>query len=209
MSGFWEGHSGIGRSHDLFVRIEAMAQGEYKNGGSGLHVRYSFADSPFGPLLVASSAKGICYLGFDDHREKTCRDLTAKFPNAKFEQKTDELQENALSIFRMDWSNLHEVKLHLKGTDFQLNVWESLLKIPFGRLSSYGSIAERIGRPKASRAVGTAIGCNPIAFLIPCHRVVRASGRFDGYRWGTVRKAAIIGWEQAMANGDEDSEMPR
>jgi len=196
------------RLHDLFVNIERMPPGEYKNGGSGLHIHYSFADSPFGSLLLASTPKGICRLEFEDHRGKALGDLKAKFPNAKLEQKPDELQENALSIFRKDWSNLHEVKLHLKGTDFQLNVWESLLKIPFGRLSSYGSIAERIGRPKAARAVGTAIGSNPIAFLIPCHRVVRTSGKFDGYRWGTTRKAAIIGWEQARVNGGDDLEMP-
>ncbi len=191
------GLSGTGRLHDLFVNIEGMTPAEYKNGGKNLHINYSFAESPFGNLLVASTPKGICYMAFAEEETKALEDLRAKFPNARFQQKLDLLQQNALSIFQNDWSKLGEIKLHLKGTDFQLKVWETLLKIPMGKLSTYGAIAEQIGNPKASRAVGTAIGSNPVAFLIPCHRVIQSSGIFGGYMWGTTRKTAIIGWESA------------
>lgn len=191
------GLSSTSRLHDLFVNIEGMTPAEYKNGGKNLHINYSFAESPFGNLLVASTPKGVCYLGFAEEKTKALEDLQAKFPNARFQQKLDLLQQNALFIFQNDWSKLGEIKLHLKGTDFQLKVWEALLKIPMGKLSTYGSIAEQIGNPKASRAVGTAIGRNPVAFLIPCHRVIQSSGVFGGYFWGTTRKIAIIGWESA------------
>ncbi len=194
------GLSGTGRLHDLFVNIEGMTPAEYKNGGKNLHINYSFAESPFGNLLVASTPKGICYMAFAEEETKALEDLRAKFPNARFQQKLDLLQQNALSIFQNDWSKLGEIKLHLKGTDFQLKVWETLLKIPMGKLSTYGAIAEQIGNPKASRAVGTAIGSNPVAFLIPCHRVIQSSGIFGGYMWGTTRKTAIIGWESAKTN---------
>ncbi len=194
------GLSGTGRLHDLFVNIEGMTPAEYKNGGKNLHINYSFAESPFGNLLVASTPKGICYMAFAEEESKALEDLRAKFPNARFQQKLDLLQQNALFIFQNDWSKLGEIKLHLKGTDFQLKVWETLLKIPMGKLSTYGAIAEQIGNPKASRAVGTAIGSNPVAFLIPCHRVIQSSGIFGGYMWGTTRKTAIIGWESAKTN---------
>ncbi len=194
---FETGLSSTSRLHDLFVNIEGMTPAEYKNGGKNLHINYSFAESPFGNLLVASTPKGVCYLGFAEEKPKALKDLQAKFPNARFQQKLDLLQQNALFIFQNDWSKLGEIKLHLKGTDFQLKVWEALLKIPMGKLSTYGTIAEQIGNPKASRAVGTAIGSNPVAFLIPCHRVIQSSGIFGGYLWGTTRKIAIIGWESA------------
>ncbi|RAV27791.1 methylated-DNA--[protein]-cysteine S-methyltransferase [Sinomicrobium soli] len=197
---FETGLSSTSRLHDLFVNIEGMTPAEYKNGGKNLHINYSFAESPFGSLIVASTHKGVCYMAFEDNEEKALSNLAAKFPNAEFQRKLDLFQQNALFIFQNDWSKLNEIKLHLKGTDFQLKVWESLLKIPLGRLSTYGNIAEQIGNPNASRAVGTAIGCNPIAFLIPCHRVIQASGKFAGYHWGTTRKTAIIGWEQAKIN---------
>lgn len=136
-------------------------------------------------------------MAFEEEEEKAILDLQAKFPNATFQRKLDLIQQNALFIFQNDWSKLPEIKLHLKGTDFQLKVWESLLKIPMGKLSTYGTIAEQIGNPKASRAVGTAIGSNPVAFLIPCHRVIQSTGNFGGYMWGNTRKTAIIGWESA------------
>ncbi len=194
------GLSSTSRLHDLFVNIEGMTPAEYKNGGKNLHINYSFAKSPFGNLLVASTPKGVCYLAFAEDEPKALEDLQAKFPSAQFQQKLDLLQQNALFIFQNDWSKLDEIKLHLKGTDFQLKVWEALLKIPMGKLSTYGAIAEQIGNPKASRAVGTAIGSNPVAFLIPCHRVIQSSGIFGGYMWGTTRKTAIIGWESAKTN---------
>lgn len=191
------GLSGTGRLHDLFINIEGMTPAEYKNGGAHLSVNYSFAESHFGNLIVASTPKGICQMAFFEDEAIALDELKRKFPNAQFQQKLDLIQQNALFIFQNDWSKLLEIKLHLKGTDFQLKVWETLLKIPLGQLSSYGSIAKKIGSPNAHRAVGTAIGSNPVAFLIPCHRVIQSTGNMGGYMWGITRKAAIIGWESA------------
>lgn len=199
---FAAGLSGTSRLHDLFVQLEGMTPGEYKNGCAALHIRYSFAESPFGKILVASTSKGICYLNFVEDKKEALIHFMAQFPNAKFEQECDLLQQNALLIFSKDWSQLDKVKVHLKGTAFQLKVWESLLRIPAGGLSTYGQIARRIEQPKAARAVGSAVGANPIAYLIPCHRVIRASGVFGQYRWGSLRKTAILGWEQAQAAED-------
>jgi len=195
---FETGLSGTSRLHDLFVNIEGMTPAEYKNGGSELTINYSFTSSHFGNLLVASTTKGVCYMAFYEDENQAFELLKAKFPNANYKQYLDSLQQNALFIFQNDWSKLQDVKLHLKGTDFQLKVWETLLKIPMGKLSTYGQIANELGNPNASRAVGTAIGSNPIAFLIPCHRVIQGNGSFSGYMWGTTRKTAIIGWEQAF-----------
>lgn len=195
---FETGLSGTSRLHDLFVNIEGMTPAEYKNGGDQLTINYSFSNTPFGSLLAASTEKGVCYMAFYEEKPTALALLKAKFPNAIYIDKTDVFQQNALSIFQNDWSKLSDIKLHLKGTDFQLKVWEALLKIPMGKLSTYGKLAEEIGNPNASRAVGTAIGSNPIAFLIPCHRVIQNSGNFGGYMWGNTRKTAIIGWEQAF-----------
>ncbi|SMD15439.1 bifunctional helix-turn-helix domain-containing protein/methylated-DNA--[protein]-cysteine S-methyltransferase [Pedobacter nyackensis] len=197
---FETGLSGTGRLHDLFVNIEGMTPAEYKNEGKNLVIQYSFAESPFGKLIVASTAKGVCYMAFNDDEDKAVELLQAKFPNASFNCKSDVIQQNALFIFQDDWSKLPEIKLHLKGTDFQLKVWEALMKIPMGQLSTYGEIARQIEKPNASRAVGTAIGSNPIAFLIPCHRVIQSTGVFGGYMWGNTRKTAIIGWEGAKSS---------
>ena len=194
---FETGLSSTSRLHDMFVNIEGMTPAEYKNGGQNLQINYSFADSPFGSLIVASTTKGICSMAFEKDEVTALENLKTKFPNARIQRKLDLLQQNALFIFQNDWSRLGEIKLHLKGTDFQLKVWESLLKIPMGKLSTYGNIAEQIGSPNASRAVGTAIGRNPVAYLIPCHRVIQATGNFGGYMWGKTRKTAIIGWESA------------
>jgi AraC family transcriptional regulator, regulatory protein of adaptative response / methylated-DNA-[protein]-cysteine methyltransferase len=191
------GLSGAGRLHDLFVTIEGMTPGEYKQGGQQLRINYCFADSPFGKLIVASTAKGICHMQFEEDENQGLADLIAHFPNAEFHQLTDQLQQDALFIFQKDWRQMRQIKLHLNGTPFQLKVWQSLLTIPEGRLSSYGQLAEKIKHPKASRAVGTAIGHNPVAFLIPCHRVIQSSGKLGGYRWGLTRKSALLGWEAA------------
>lgn len=196
---FETGLSGTGRLHDLFVNIEGMTPAEYKNGGRALTINYSFAQSPFGNMIVASTAKGICYMAFADDREQGFTNLQAHFPNAAFTQVVDLAQQNALYIFTHDWSKLSSIKLHLKGTSFQLKVWEALLRIPMGRLNTYGTVAHSLKMPAASRAVGTAIGANPVAFLIPCHRVIRGSGALGGYHWGEDRKSAIIGWEAARA----------
>ena len=194
---FDTGLSGTSRLHDLFINIEGMTPAEYKNGGKNLFINYSFAESPFGNIIVVSTIKGICHLAFFEEERKAFEALEDHFPNAHFMQMVDLIQQNALYIFRYDWDKLSEIKLHLKGTDFQLKVWQTLLKIPIGQLSTYGAIAEEIDNSKASRAVGTAIGRNLVAFLIPCNRVIQSTGSFGGYMWGATRKAAIIGWEAA------------
>lgn len=191
------GLSSTSRLHDLFVKIEGMSPAEYKNGGKSLNINYSFSESPFGKVIAASTEKGICYMAFETDHHKALVDLQAKFPNASFFERKDDFQNNALSIFSKDWSELNTIKLHLKGTDFQLKVWESLLTIPMGKLSTYGNLADKIGNPNASRAVGTAIGSNPVAFLIPCHRVIQSTGKIGGYMWGSERKQLIIGWESS------------
>ena len=189
------GLSGTSRLHDLFIKIEGMTPGEFKKGGEKLAINYSYAESPFGNILVASTAKGICYMAFTEDEQRALAEFQQCFPNAQFRQMVDLIQQNAMYIFTHDWTKLNQIKLHLKGTDFQLKVWEALLKIPMGQLSTYGNIAVEIKKPKAARAVGTAIGSNPVAFLIPCHRVIRGNGETGGYMWGTTRKMAIIGWE--------------
>jgi AraC family transcriptional regulator of adaptative response/methylated-DNA-[protein]-cysteine methyltransferase len=197
---FETGLSGTGRLHDLFIKVEGMTPGEFKNGGEQLHINYSFAESPFGNLLVASTTKGICYMAFtDDKNEQALQELKKNFPNATYHQFSDRIQQNALFIFTQDWSRLGEIKLHLKGTAFQIKVWETLLKIPMGGLATYAGIAGKMESPQASRAVGSAVGSNPVAFLIPCHRVIKSNGTFGEYHWGSTRKAAMIGWEATKA----------
>ncbi|MDB4903191.1 MAG: ada [Mucilaginibacter sp.] len=197
---FETGLSGTGRLHDLFMNIEGMTPAEYKNGGKALSINYSFAESPFGDIIVASTPKGICYMAFADDRVEAFNSLMAQFPNARYTQMVDIAQQNALFIFKKDWSQLSAIKLHLKGTSFQLKVWEALLNIPIGGLSTYSSVAREIQQPSASRAVGSAVGDNPVAFLIPCHRVIKSTGEFGQYHWGATRKSAIIGWEAAKVN---------
>ena len=191
------GLSGTGRLHDLFVNIEGMTPGEYKNGGESLTINYSIAESPFGNILVASTSKGICHMAFADDEKEALEALQKKFYRATYRQMVDMMQQNILYIFSHDWSKLNQIKLHLKGTAFQLKVWETLLKVPTGQLTTYGSIAKQLQMPNASRAVGTAIGDNPVAFLIPCHRIIQSTGVFGQYHWGSVRKTAMIGWEAA------------
>ena len=197
---FETGLSGTGRLHDLFINIEGMTPGEYKNGGENLSINFSFAESPFGNILVASTPKGICYMAFTDDEQQAIFELQQRFPNASYKQITDLIQQNALYIFSHDWSKLDQVKLHIKGTPFQLKVWEALLKIPMGALTTYKTIASGIDNPNALRAVGTAIGQNPVAFIIPCHRVIQSAGTFGNYHWGSHRKTAMIGWEAARTN---------
>jgi AraC family transcriptional regulator, regulatory protein of adaptative response / methylated-DNA-[protein]-cysteine methyltransferase len=134
-------------------------------------------------------------MAFIEDKSIAFTNLQDDFPNANFRQMIDPIQQNALYIFTQDWSKINQVKLHLKGTDFQLKVWQTLLKIPLGQLTTYGAIAHKIDNPNSSRAVGTAIGSNPVAFVIPCHRVIQSTGTFGGYMWGNTRKTAIIGWE--------------
>jgi AraC family transcriptional regulator of adaptative response/methylated-DNA-[protein]-cysteine methyltransferase len=200
---FEAGLSGTGRLHDLFINIESMTPGEYRNGGKALQINYSFAESPFGNIIVAATPKGICHMAFADDRDKALLSLKEQFPHAQFTQMVDLIQQNTLYIFTQDWSRLSEIKLHLRGTDFQLKVWEALLKIPMGNLTTYSRLAEEINNPKASRAVGSAVAQNPVAFLIPCHRVIKATGDYGEYHWGSTRKNAMIGWEAAHVKQPE------
>lgn len=190
------------RLHDLFVSIEAMTPGEYKNGGASLSINYSLADSLFGQVLIASTSRGVCHMSFETDFEKGLKSLKERYPNASFSQHLDSIQQEALFIFQKDWSKLSQIKLHLRGTPFQLKVWSALLKIPQGKLSSYGELAKAIGDKSAARAVGSAVGKNPIAYLIPCHRVIRSTGEFGEYMWGAERKTVILGWD--LAKGDEE-----
>jgi AraC family transcriptional regulator, regulatory protein of adaptative response / methylated-DNA-[protein]-cysteine methyltransferase len=199
---FETGLSGTSRLHDLFISIEGMTPGEFKNEGENLVIHYSFAETSFGDILIASTEKGICHISFANDEKEALVSLKQEFTKAKFIQKTDLQQQNALLIFKEDWKNIEQVKLHLKGTAFQVKVWEALLKIPFGTVSTYHSIAETIEQPNASRAVGTAIGNNPVAFLIPCHRVIRSTGVFGQYHWGATRKTAMLGWEASKTLGE-------
>jgi AraC family transcriptional regulator of adaptative response/methylated-DNA-[protein]-cysteine methyltransferase len=194
---FETGLSGTSRLHDLFITIEGMTPGEFKNGGQDLHINFSFAESPFGDIIIASTQKGICYLAFVKDENEGLDSLRSFFPNAQIIHKTDLIQQDALHFFKGDWNDLKKIKLHLKATPFQLKVWQSLLQIPFGSVSTYGAIAGNIQNEKASRAVGTAIGSNPVAFLIPCHRVIRTTGVIGDYHWGSNRKTAILSWEAA------------
>lgn len=193
------GLSGTGRLHDLFISIEGMTPAEFKNGGEMLSINYSFSETPFGTVLVASTRKGICYLAFYDDPVEALVLLQKVFPRAAYQQMSDLHQANALTFFDKNRSDLNELKLHLKGTPFQVKVWEALLKIPMGGLRTYSSIALSIDNLKASRAVGSAVGDNPVAFLIPCHRVIRSTGEFGQYHWGVARKNAMIGWEACGA----------
>ncbi|MGB4206196.1 MAG: methylated-DNA--[protein]-cysteine S-methyltransferase [Bacteroidales bacterium] len=182
-------------SNSLIFDIGVFTDDEFSN--KDLNISYSFAQSPFGRLIIASTYRGICYAAFIDDESRALQNLKTKFPNAVLNHQSDILQENALLVFQNEQNITSSVKLHLKGTDFQLRVWKNLLQIPFGELTTYGRIARQIDNPKASRAVGTAIGSNPVAFFIPCHRVIQNSGTIGGYMWGPTRKAAIIGWEVA------------
>jgi AraC family transcriptional regulator of adaptative response/methylated-DNA-[protein]-cysteine methyltransferase len=199
---FEAGLSGTSRLHDLCLSIEGMTPGEYKNEGENLEIHFSFAETFFGDVLIASTHKGICHISFAKNEEEELTALRNRFSRALFVQKTDMHQQNALQVFKNDWKDLEKIKLHLKATPFQVKVWEALLKIPFASISTYASIAEEIDLPKASRAVGTAVATNPVAFLIPCHRVIRSTGLIGEYHWGSTRKSAIIGWEAAQSFGE-------
>lgn len=201
---FLTGLSSSSRLHDLFVKIEAMSPAEYQNGGRNLQIDYGTYPSLFGNILIASTSKGICSLTFEDTDEGNLEHLQEMYPQAKFKNTISPFHLQALSFFQKDWKNIQELKLHLRGTDFQIKVWEALLKIPSQELSSYQQLACSIGRDKSSRPVGNAIGANPIAFIIPCHRVIQTSGLLGGYRWGITRKKALIAWESAQHSKKND-----
>lgn len=189
------GLSGTGRLHDLFVSIEAMTPGEYKNGGKNLEISYSIAESRFGRMLISSTIKGVCHVAFCENEQAGLDSLKHRFPHAKLTLQVKKEHQQVVNFFNQDWSEQNQINLHLAGTPFQLKVWETLLRIPAGNMTTYGHLAAKIEKPGASRAVGTAIGANPIALIIPCHRVIQSSGHFGGYMWGNTRKQAILGWE--------------
>jgi AraC family transcriptional regulator of adaptative response/methylated-DNA-[protein]-cysteine methyltransferase len=197
---FQSGLSGPGRLHDLFVTCEAVTPGQYKTKGLDLIIEYGFYPTPFGECLVASTDKGICHLAFVEtgKRLNSIQDLTRSWSNAKLIEKPGALTEQMESLYGYEIPEKGPaVRLHLYGTNFQIKVWEALLKIPPGCLLSYNDIGEAVGSPHASRAVGGALARNPVALIIPCHRVIQSMGSFGGYRWGTARKKAMLGWEMA------------
>jgi len=163
-----------------------------------LGINYSFSTSYFGNLIIASTSKGICYVAFDNDKVIAIENLKNEFPTANFSEQIDVFQQNALLFFQDNQAKLPRIKLHLKGTEFQIKIWKTLLRILYGKLATYGQIAEQIGKSKASRAVGNAIGSNPVAFIIPCHRVIQSTGKIGGYRWGKNKKTAIIKRELAQ-----------
>jgi AraC family transcriptional regulator of adaptative response/methylated-DNA-[protein]-cysteine methyltransferase len=199
------GLSGTSRIHDLFVQIEGMTPGDYKLGGQGLTITYAFEESPFGSVIVASTEKGVCHLAFEADKKSAVRTLQSRFPNAAFRCESHPLHAKALQVLNGVSCPDQPLMLHLAGTPFQLKVWEALLKIPHGTLYTYRDIADLIDKPTASRAVGTAIGKNPVAYLIPCHRVIQTSGQMGGYMWGIERKHALIGFEAAQYEAGESS----
>ena len=190
------GLTSTSRLHDLFVTIEAMTPGEYKNQGKDLSIYYSYPETIFGASCVASTNKGVCYLAFGD-TATAYKELVEMFPHANYIQQEQPIHLQAVAFLQNPESSLSSLQLHIKGTDFQLKVWDALLKIPLGELTTYGHISNHLNNPKANRAVGTAVGSNPISYIIPCHRVIRSSGELGGYHWGLDLKVAMIGWEAA------------
>jgi AraC family transcriptional regulator of adaptative response/methylated-DNA-[protein]-cysteine methyltransferase len=202
------GLSGPGRLHDLCVTLDAASPGEMKNGGAGLTITYGFARSPFGDVLIGETSRGICHLSFigDQGRERAVRTLRADWPSAKLDRIEGRAAQLAGLIFaRKDMNTTQRgLRAFVRGTPFQLRVWRALLQVPAGSLTTYGRLSSAIAQSGAARAVGTAIGANPIAFIIPCHRVIRETGVLGNYRWDPVRKRAMIGWELAHRfTGDE------
>lgn len=200
------GMSGPGRLHDLFVTHEAMSPGDYKQRGAGLTINYGWHVSPFGLALVMVTDRGLAGLAFCDPGDERAalEDMRGRWPNAAYVEDMAATQPYAARIFDPTrWRADEPLRVVLIGTDFQVRVWEALLRIPMGRACSYSSIAQGIGAPKASRAVGAAVGANPISFVVPCHRALGKSGALTGYHWGLTRKRAILGWEagQLSASG--------
>ncbi len=196
------GLSGNGRLHDLFVQCEAMTPGEFQKRGQGVAVRYGFFPSPLGELMVAITERGVCWLGFrvDESRDQSIARVKKQFPSAQFildQDATSPAMEQIMKIWNGQGDRKKKLKLDLVGTNFQIQVWQAMLKIPMGVTVSYKTLADALGKPSASRAVGGAVGANPISLLIPCHRVIQQSGIIENYGWGSPRKKAILGVEVA------------
>ena len=195
------GLSGTSRLHDMFLRWEAMSPGDYARGGAGLTIHWGWFDSPFGPSLVMGTDKGICGIGFSSETtpEETFQDLAGRWPKAHYVNNPEVLLPWVSSAFGASKSE-DGTPIYLIGAPFQIKVWEALLNVPTGKVTTYSEIAHCIGHPKAVRAVGTAVGRNPISLLIPCHRALRKSGGLGGYHWGLPVKRAILAWEAARAD---------
>ena len=192
------GLSGPGRLHDLFVTHEAMSPGEWKSGGEGLTVFFGFHPSPFGSALVMATERGLAGLAFADPGEEPAAlaDMKARWPRATYVENSARTAAIARRIFdSSQWHQDKPLRVVLIGTDWEVRVWETLLQIPMGRLTTYSDIASKIHKPAAARAVGAAVGKNPVSFVVPCHRVVGKSGDLTGYHWGITRKRAMLGWE--------------
>lgn len=192
------GLSGPGRLHDLFVTHEAMSPGEWKSGGEGLNVAYGFHPCPFGSALVMTTERGLAGLAFADpgEEEAALDDMRGRWPKARYGEDKTRTDAVARRIFDPTlWRPERPLRVVLIGTDFEVRVWETLLGIPMGRATTYSDIALKIGRPTAARAVGAAVGKNPVSFVVPCHRVMGKSGDLTGYHWGLTRKRAMLGWE--------------
>jgi len=192
------GLSSSSRLHEHFINLEAVTPGEYKNKGMGLDIIYGVHDTPFGKAFIATTKYGVCKLSFieDDFTQELVK-LENQWKNATFKYSDIKTRDTVEAVFYVTKRKNHPLSVLVSGTNFQVSVWKALLDLPFASLTSYGDIANKIGKPKAYRAVGTAIGQNPIAFLIPCHRVIQQSGKLGGYRWGEVRKHAMHSWETA------------
>lgn len=192
------GLSGPGRLHDLFVTHEAMSPGEWKAGGEGLTLRYGFHPCPFGSALVMVAPRGLAGLALADPgtEQSALADMTSRWPKAAYVEDRDATAPVAARIFDPKlWRPDQPLRVVMIGTDFEVRVWETLLKIPMGRFTTYSDIARTIDKPKAARAVGAAVGKNPVCFVVPCHRVIGKSGELTGYHWGLTRKRAMLGWE--------------
>ncbi len=201
------GLSGPGRLHDLLVTCEAVTPGEYKSRGEGLTIRYGFHPTPFGEAMLALTERGICalYLSGDGAREPALSRLRGEWRNARLVRDQERTGAVIARIFAPARRASAPLTLYLRGTNFQVKVWEALLSVPSGRATTYERIARRIGSPKATRAVGAAVGRNPVAFLIPCHRVIRKTGDLGGYHWGPARKRLMLAWEAQKAAGQVEA----
>ncbi len=196
------GLSGPGRLHDLFVTHEAMSPGQWKAGGEGITVSYGFHPSPFGTALLMATARGLAGLAFADPGDEAnaLDDMRGRWPRAEFREDGPGTAALARRVFEPKlWQRDHPLRVVMIGTDFEVRVWEALLTVPMGRATTYSDLAAHIGAPKAARAVGAAVGKNPISFVVPCHRVIGKSGDLTGYHWGITRKRAMLGWEAGRA----------
>ncbi len=199
------GLSSGSRLHDHFVHLEAVTPGEFKTGGAGLTIEYAVHDTPFGRAFVATTPRGVCSFAFLDHAETDdcLPGLQKRWPHATVHENAKSTLAVIDAMFSQESKPDRPVSLHVSGTNFQVSVWKALLQIPPATVASYSQVATAIGHPRAARAVGLAVGANPVAFLIPCHRVIRQSGKLGGYRWGETRKQAIHAWESARCEQAE------